>query len=392
SDTEDGTSHSNIRVSNNASGIENRVINSNDSNLRPAVLVSRNNANSPNGIHVHGLLKIDSVKITSWNPERNDVIRFNYGKRAGEEQTKSAYDTAEPRPFIRISSDATGTTNITNSELAYLGYSCSKCSGLSYYGGEGSVVRGNDIHHLLKGFYSNGMGNMVIEENKFHDNYLYGIDPHTATHDMIIRNNKVYDNNASAIICSKHCYNILIAGNEIHNNEQRGIAFSINTTNSTAHNNYIHDQKTCIGSNRASGNNKIYDNQLSDCEIGISLGDSSNNIVNQNHIKNVTFAIVIENATNIIEKNRIVDAKNGMVYFVPLARNSSVTEVNYVPIDINSDKYENTLTYMSKNNLFSNTTNSTLVLTQFVNNIDDIPRIVQQNNALMIENLTEDSE
>jgi hypothetical protein len=39
--------------------------------------------------------------------------------------------------FIRLSKDATGTTNITNSEIAYLGYSCSRSSGIIYYGGEG---------------------------------------------------------------------------------------------------------------------------------------------------------------------------------------------------------------------------------------------------------------
>jgi parallel beta-helix repeat protein len=391
SDTDADTKYSNVKAITNASGIDNRDISSNDSKTRPVLLVNKNNGNSPNGIHVHGSLKIDSVKITSWDPEKKDVIRFGYGKRAGEEHTKSNYDTAEPRPFIRVSKDATGTTNITNSELAFLGYSCSRCSGLSYYGGDGSLIKGNDIHHLLKGFYSNGMGKMVIEENKFHDNYLYGIDPHTGTHDMIIRNNKVHDNNASAIICSKHCYNILIEGNEIYNNIQRGIAFSINTTNSTAHNNYVHDESTCIGSNRASDHNKIYNNRLSDCETGIDLGDASNNILDHNNIKNVNHGIVIENVTNNIEKNRIANANNGIVFIVAPSRNSNVTDVDYVPIDSSSFNYENILTYVSKNNLFSNTTNPTLVKTLFVNNTAKTPQLDQKNNTLMIENFTEDS-
>jgi hypothetical protein len=38
--------------------------------------VSRNNGNNPNGIHVFGSLKIDSVKITSWNPEKNKLLRL----------------------------------------------------------------------------------------------------------------------------------------------------------------------------------------------------------------------------------------------------------------------------------------------------------------------------
>jgi len=40
------------------------------------IIVSRNNGNNPNGIHVFGSLKIDSVKITSWNPEKNKLLRL----------------------------------------------------------------------------------------------------------------------------------------------------------------------------------------------------------------------------------------------------------------------------------------------------------------------------
>ncbi|MGI0032794.1 MAG: right-handed parallel beta-helix repeat-containing protein, partial [Nitrososphaeraceae archaeon] len=196
----------------------NDTMNNDSGQVSPPILVSKSNGDNPNGIHVHGSLKIDSVKITSWDPERKDVIEFDFGKRPGEEHTKSDYDTAEPRAFIRISKDATGTLNITDSELAYLGYSCSRCAGLSYYGGGGSVIKNSDVHHLLKGYYSKNMGYMVIEDNKFHDNYLYGIDPHTGSHDIVIRNNKVYDNNASGIICSMDCSNILIEDNEVYRN------------------------------------------------------------------------------------------------------------------------------------------------------------------------------
>ncbi|HET9805743.1 MAG TPA: hypothetical protein VFP49_02425, partial [Nitrososphaeraceae archaeon] len=32
---------------------------------------------SPNAITVEGILKVDSVKITSWNPETNDYVKFS---------------------------------------------------------------------------------------------------------------------------------------------------------------------------------------------------------------------------------------------------------------------------------------------------------------------------
>src|SRR5215216_1993731 len=61
------------------------------------------------GIHVLGGLKIDSVKITSWNLETNSYAIINE-------------DGTIPRPFIRAEPEATDTIDIINSEIAYLGY------------------------------------------------------------------------------------------------------------------------------------------------------------------------------------------------------------------------------------------------------------------------------
>ncbi len=58
-------SRPNSSNSNNITKIENGTI-----------TVSKHNGDNPNGIHVHGSLKIDSVKITSWDPEKNEVISF----------------------------------------------------------------------------------------------------------------------------------------------------------------------------------------------------------------------------------------------------------------------------------------------------------------------------
>ena len=136
------------------------------------------------------------MKITSWNPSSNDYVT-----------TINTEGRAVARPFIYVESNATGTTDITNSEIAYLKH-------LSYYGGNGSIVKGNNIHHIwFGGFYSVGVGDIVIENNNVHDNGIYGLDPHTGTHDMIIRNNIVHDNGAIDIICSLDCYNITIENN-----------------------------------------------------------------------------------------------------------------------------------------------------------------------------------
>jgi poly(beta-D-mannuronate) C5 epimerase len=161
-------------------------------------------------IHVYGSMRIDSVKVTSWNPETNDYVQ-SYGSR---ETSGKIVHVGAPRPYIRVERRGMGTTNITNSEIAYLGYEGgwgTGTSGLHYHrAGHGSIIRYNDIHHLYFGFYSVGVGNMVIENNKVHDMGHYGIDPHTGTHDMVIRNNTVYGNNGTAIICSLDCYIYLL--------------------------------------------------------------------------------------------------------------------------------------------------------------------------------------
>ncbi|MGC2385112.1 MAG: right-handed parallel beta-helix repeat-containing protein, partial [Nitrososphaeraceae archaeon] len=143
-------------------------------------------------IDVLGGLKIDSVKVTSWNPKTNNYATSNGTRDLSDNKVVKG----DPRPYIRVEEEATGTTDITNSEIAYLGYESGVGggkSGLRYDGGSGSVLRGNNIHHLYFGFYSSEVGGMVIENNHIHHNGHYGFDPHTGTHDMIFRNNTVHD-------------------------------------------------------------------------------------------------------------------------------------------------------------------------------------------------------
>src|SRR5918999_2143385 len=246
-------------------------------------------------IEVYGNLKIDSVKITSWNLKINDYAAI------------PAYDEdKEPEliPYIIVESEATGTTDITNSELSYLNY-------LSYYGGDGSVLKGNHIHNLWFGFYSSGVGDMIIEDNHIHDNTIYGLDPHTETHDMIIRNNVVHGNGGIGIICSLDCYNITIEGNEVYNNADSGIMFSRNMYNSVARNNYVHDEVKGIFVS-ASNNNEIYNNTVSDSGDGIYLkSESSKNNIYDNTIINATSNGILVNtraSDNTFSSNTIINA------------------------------------------------------------------------------------
>jgi poly(beta-D-mannuronate) C5 epimerase len=261
-------------------------------------------------IDVHGSLKIDSVKITSWDPTTNYYAITN-GSRTGS----GVFIFGAPRPSIIVENNATGTTDITNSEIAYLGYEQGKHkggSGLSYYyGGDGSIIRNNDIHHVYFGLYTFGVGHMIIENNIIRNSGHYGLDPHTGTHDMIIRNNTVYDNNGSGIICSLNCYNILIEDNKVHHNAGDGIDFSRNMYNSIARNNIVYNEPAGIIVSQ-SHNNQVYNNTISNSADGFNVnsGSTNNKIYDNAIVNSKSHAILINNGSsgNTFISNKIVSS------------------------------------------------------------------------------------
>jgi mannuronan 5-epimerase len=264
-------------------------------------------------ILVSGSIKIDSVKVTSWNPNTNDYALTEDSDRNGRDVT-----IGTPRPYITIEAEATGTTDITNSEIAYLGYEGgygAGRTGLRYEGGDGSIIKGNNIHNMWFALYSRGVGGLVVEDNHVHNNGHYGLDPHTGTHDMIIRNNTVHDNGSTGIICSLDCYNIIIENNKVYNNTKWGIMFSRNMFDSVARYNIVSNElRGIIVSD--SHNNEIYNNTISNSGSGIEVSeDSYDNIIHDNTmigIPNPSDALSVENEAaeqNTFYSNVSLDAE-----------------------------------------------------------------------------------
>lgn len=86
------------------------------------------------------------------NPNTNNYTSSLDSHREGED-----VQIGTPGPYIIVNDDATGTTDITNSELAFLGYESEYGggrTGLRCEGGNGSLVKGNNIHDRYFGFYS----------------------------------------------------------------------------------------------------------------------------------------------------------------------------------------------------------------------------------------------
>jgi parallel beta-helix repeat protein len=274
-----------------------------------------NQISKANGIEVQGSLKIDSVKLTSWDPSTHSYALTDGGRVLVGDKYKVKVGT--PRPYISVE-DGAGTTDISNSEIAYLGYEGGvgggPVVGLTYFGGDGSMIKNNNIHHLYFAFYSNGVGHIKIENNNIHHSAHYGLDPHTGTHDMIIKNNTVTDNGSIGIICSLDCYNISIENNKVSNNTKMGIMFSRNMYNSIARNNEISNEEQGIVISE-SHDNEIYNNTVSDSDNGIDLdAESSKNKIYQNTLVNfphLSQALSIERGaakTNTVYSNSYVDS------------------------------------------------------------------------------------
>src|SRR5215207_5280939 len=256
-----------------------------------------------NGIIVYGTILINGVKITSWDVSDNDIVPQNINGTI-------------PRGYVQFA--ASEGSQIINSEFGYLGFVEPGRTGFDLLGGGGPshdmLVRSSNFHDMWMAFYSSGAYNITVDGNEYYNNIKYSLDPHTTTHDMNITNNWIHDNPIGPI-CSDRCWNILIEGNLIENTDTSAIFFSRNMTDSIARNNHVINARTGILLSESPNNqvynntiegatgegirllnpelsddgmtegNLVYDNAISDSEIGIRATRSHNNIV-----ENITFS------------------------------------------------------------------------------------------------------
>jgi parallel beta-helix repeat protein len=200
----------------------------------------------PNFILIFGDAKIDGVKITSWDPFSTDVIRQNVNGSIS-------------RPYILIN-NSSGTTNISNSEIAFLGFGLNPLKyGISYHsGGLGSNIINNTFHDMWDGFYSDSVGFITIKNNKYHDNLKYGIAMYQSSND------KIYDNLVESSYAS-----IYIASSSLDNH--------------------------------------IYNNTIMNCTFGFYFADnkSKNNLFENNNLHKITSPVMINGINNIGRNNSI---------------------------------------------------------------------------------------
>jgi len=338
--------NANIEVENNT----NFYINSTDTSwLKINSTFSGVIDKEPNHILSRGNLIIDSVKITSWDTNKN---------------TYALSDTngTIPRSYILVNY-GNGTTNITNSELSFLGYRHARSFGLTYYTGAGSIIMNNKIHDLWYGFYSDGFAdgayNIRIEGNEFYKNRFQGIAPHNGSHHLTISNNSVHDN-GRGIICSINCYNIIIESNNVFDNSFYGIILHNNVSNSTIANNIVYDnEQDQISLYDLVSNNSVNANKISSGYNGIRVSNgSSNNTINNNTIANSYLAgILMKSASqNTITSNTINNSNYALLILDQDTvnntfknndlSNSKEEPIKVYKVDNSTNKFENNTYYI----------------------------------------------
>jgi parallel beta-helix repeat protein len=175
--------------------------------------------------------------------------------------------------------------NIDNAEIRYLGHGEVESYGLSWRThGTGGKITNSIVSHNYFGLYSYEVGGLVVADNEFHHNQLYGVDPHTGSHNLTIERNVVHDNGKHGIILAEDCVDSVIRDNVVYRNNHHGIVLYLRSDRNTIEgNDTFANAAQGINVNESNDNairgNRVYDN----IESGIGITQTSqNNLVENN--------------------------------------------------------------------------------------------------------------
>ena len=217
-----------------------------------------------------GGLDISGSCVTSWNEAKGTVDE----------------DYLNGRGFLLARDGAQMT--IDKAELRYLGFGDVESYGLSWRTeGSGGHLTNSQVSHMYFGMYSFDVGGLTISDNEVHDNVLYGIDPHTGSHNLTIERNVVHDNGKHGIILAEDCVDSVIRDNVVYRNEHHGIVLYLHSDRNLIENNETFaNAAQGININESSNNtiksNRVYDNT----ESGIGVGQTAkDNLVEDNDVR-----------------------------------------------------------------------------------------------------------
>ena len=219
---------------------------------------------------IGGNLDINGSCVTSWDD--------------GAQRVDEQHD--DGRSFLLARDGAKMT--IDKSEIRYLGFSDSESWGVSWRlaGTTGSLTN-SIVSHNFYGMYSFEVSDLNVSDNEFHDNVLYGVDPHTRSHNLVIERNVVHHNGKHGIILAEDCVDSVIRDNIVYANAHHGIVMYLGSDRNTIEGNETFGNAAQgININESNGNtirnNKVYDNN----ESGVGISQTSeDNVVEGNEMR-----------------------------------------------------------------------------------------------------------
>jgi parallel beta-helix repeat protein len=201
--------------------------------------------------------------------------------------------------------------NIDNAEVRFVGTGIVESYGISWRTeGTGGKFTNSISSNNYFGIYSYEVGGLVISDNEFYDNVLYGIDPHTGSHNLTIERNVVHDNGKHGIILAEDCVDSVIRDNIVYRNNHHGIVLYLRSDRNTIEgNDSFGNAAQGININESHDNvirdNMVYDNN----ESGIGVTQTSeNNLVENNQTRgNVQdgVRVVSESARTTVRANTV---------------------------------------------------------------------------------------
>lgn len=240
-----------------------------------------------------GKMAVTGTCITSWDPAQHHADT----------------DYTDGRSFILARDKATMT--IDHAEVRYLGYTDVEAYGLSWrVAGTTGGVTDSILSNMYYAVYAYEIGGLVVSGNDVYDSAVYGIDPHTGSHNMTITNNVVYGSGKHGIILAEDCVDSVIKDNIVYDNRQHGIVLYLRSDRNVVEGNESFDNGAQgIDVNEAGANtirdNRVYANGAS----GIDIGDESQgNIVDGNNLRsNLQDGIrLVTRSTDTIVRGNII--------------------------------------------------------------------------------------
>ena len=229
-----------------------------------------------------------------------------------------------------------GRLDIIDADVSYLGWGDGEPSGLSWRkratktdpktGATGSILRSN-IHNNYFGQYSYEAYGLQVFNNKFHHNVAHGLAPNDYSMNFVVAYNQIYNNGKHGINVSRGCELNWIHHNEVYGNLEHVIMLGRGSNNNKLSDNLVYNNRDGIAIFQSS-NNLIQDNTLRDNERGIRINATydANDIFDGFSISNTMLENRIENNSqygiylyeradkNTIARNTIVGSASSGIY------------------------------------------------------------------------------